>query len=151
MTIVLDTFPASSTAKKPEDQLTLLDQCRRWVTDCEVAGHRIVVPAIAYYEVLRELELVRAKQQIERLQDYCLRSHRFIPITTSHLEVAAKLWAQVRKSGLPTADRHALDGDVILAAQALSLDQPSTEFVIATTNPGHISRFVPAIHWSEIL
>lgn len=108
------------------------------------------MPAIAYYEALRELELREAHQQIARLQAFCLQPDRFIPLLTEHLEIAAKLWATARKSGQPTADRHALDGDVILAAQALSLELPTDEFVIATTNPGHLTRFVPAELWSDI-
>lgn len=150
MIIILDTFPTSSTGKKPGKTPSLLDQCQNWINEREAAGDRILVPAISYYEALRELELLGAEQQIRRLKDYCLRPSRFIPLTTAHLESSAKLWAEVRKLGLPTADRHALDGDVILAAQALSFEFPATEFVIATTNPGHLSRFVPAQLWSEI-
>ena len=63
---------------------------------------------------------------------------------------AAQFWAQARQSGLPTADRHALDGDVILAAQALSLRIGEREFCIAPTNVGHLSRFVPAKLWQDI-
>ena len=128
----------------------MLDQCHNWINEREAAGHRILVPAIASYEALRELELLGAEQQIRRLKAFCLQPSRFIPLTTVHLESAAKLWAQARKSGLPTADRHALDGDVILAAQALSFELAAPQFVIATTNPGHLSRFVPAQLWSDI-
>ena len=58
---------------------------------------------------------------------------------------AAELWAEARKRGKPTADVHALDGDVILAAQALQI-----QAVVATENIGHLSFFVDAQYWKEI-
>ena len=75
---------------------------------------------------------------------------RYLPITTDVMLLTAALWAQARQQGIPTADVKALDGDVILAAQALSLGLPATDIVVATTNVGHISRFVPADLWSNI-
>jgi hypothetical protein len=90
--IVLDTFAASSVAKRPGKRFSLLDQCREWVNACEAVGHTVLVPAIAYYEVLRELELRRATSQILRLRTYCLDPRRFMPLTTAHLELAARLW-----------------------------------------------------------
>ena len=110
MIIILDTFPASSVAKRPGTVPTLLDQCRQWIEACETAGHRILVPAIAYYEALRELELRQAARQIARLQAFCLQPRRFIPLTTQHLETAAQLWGQQRRAGQPGADPQALDG-----------------------------------------
>ena len=54
---------------------------------------------------------------------------------------AAELWAWVRNQGKPTASDDSLDGDVILAAQAI-LQLPSfDEVIIVTTNLKHISRF----------
>ena len=58
---------------------------------------------------------------------------------------AAELWAQARQQGYPTADPQALDGDVILAAQALTLHG-----IVATDNVGHLARFVDARPWQEI-
>jgi predicted nucleic acid-binding protein len=149
MIIVLDTFPASSTGKRPGTSPTLLDHCRRWIEDCEAAGHRILVPAISYYEALRELELRQAATQIARLQAFCLQPRRFIPLTTQQLETAAQLWAQSRRAGRPNADPQALDGDVILAAQALSLGIAAPELIVATTNPAHLSRLVPCDVWTN--
>ncbi len=151
MIIVLDTFPLSSVSKRPGNSSpTLSDKCRQWIYDCESAGHRILVPAISYYEVLRELEQRQALSQIARLKIFCLQRQRFLPLTTAHLESAAQLWGQSRRGGLPTADPQALDGDAILAAQALSLDIPASGLIVATTNPAHISRYAKADFWTNI-
>lgn len=150
MVIILDTFPASSVAKRPGASPSLSDRCRRWVEDCESAGHAVLVPAICYYEARRELELRRAATQMARLRAFCLIPNRFIPLTTAHLELAARLWGDVRREGLPTAASQALDGDAILAAQALSLELSPVDYVIATTNVGHLSRFVHCDEWANI-
>lgn len=63
---------------------------------------------------------------------------------------AAELWAQARNAGIVTADIHALDGDVIAAAQALSLGFSASEYVVATSNIKHISRFASADLWTNI-
>jgi hypothetical protein len=64
---------------------------------------------------------------------------------------AAEFWAQVRRQGRPTTDDKALDVDVILAAQADALEGVGYSVVIATTNVGHLSRFVEARLWQEIV
>jgi predicted nucleic acid-binding protein len=56
---------------------------------------------------------------------------------------AARLWAQVRKAGKPTADPKELDGDVILAAQALAVGG-----LVVTDNPGYLGRFVTVKSWT---
>ncbi len=151
MIIVLDTFLASSVSKRRESgEPTLTDLCHQWIVDCELAGHQVLIPAIAYYETLRELERRQATSQIERLKRFCLQPHRFIPLKREHLETAAQLWGQSRRKGLPTAHPQALDGDVILAAQTLSLGVPRDELIVATTNLVHLSQFVPADLWTNI-
>ena len=131
---------------------TPADKCQQWVKDCLLAGHRIYVPAIVYYETLRELERLQAAAQIERLRQFCfVEPERFLVLQTAHLELAAQLWARARQSGQPTADAQALDGDVILAAQAISLALPADNYVVATTNVSHLIRFVPAADWQTIV
>jgi predicted nucleic acid-binding protein len=66
----------------------------------------------------------------------------YLPLTTAAIRQAAVFWAQARQQGQPTADDRALDDDVILAAQAITLGV--TDVVIATTNVGHLSRLAPA-------
>ena len=62
---------------------------------------------------------------------------------------AAALWATARRDGVKTADDRELDCDVILAAQALSMDEAES-LVIATTNVRHLSRFADARIWQDI-
>lgn len=49
-------------------------------------------------------------------------------------------------TGLPTARDPALDGDVILAAQAQArqAEEPTETVVVATTNGAHLERYVDA-------
>lgn len=152
--IVLDTFPLSSAAKqepRPGARVSTLDQCRQWVEECIRAGNRIVAPAIAYYETLRELERLNATSQIARLRLFCHAvPDCFLSLTDADIDLAARLWAQARNAGTPPASAEALDGDVILAAQTLNLGIPSSEFILATTNVGHLAQFVTCDHWSNI-
>lgn len=62
---------------------------------------------------------------------------------------AAALWAQARQQGQPTAGDKTIDADMILIAQAQTL--ASSDVVIATTNVGHLSRFIAADLWQNIL
>lgn len=107
----------------------------------------ILIPEIADYEVRREL--IRAgKQRSVRQLDQLKAALEYIPLTIEMMLKAAELWAEVRQQGQPTADPSALDGDVILAAQAMIIaQQRQQEIMIATTNVGHLSRFTIAQHW----
>ena len=63
---------------------------------------------------------------------------------------AAELWANARQQGKPTADNQALDGDVILASQALALKNIDYEVIIANSNKNHLSLFTEAEDWQNI-
>ncbi len=127
------------------------EQCYQWLMDCEAASKVMLVPAIAYYEEVRDLYQRQAVAKLARFQAYCFHPKRFIEIDHTHFTEAAKLWGDLRRAGLPTSDRLALDGDAILAAQVLSLNLPAGEFVVATRNPNHISRFgLPVEQWENI-
>jgi hypothetical protein len=120
-----------------------------WVKQCILAGVRIVVPAIVYYEIKRELLRARKDLSVARLDAFVNAvPGRYIPLTDEALRLAAEMWTQSRQAGRLTADLRALDIDVLLAAQLLSLG--TTPALIATTNPKHLSQLAPARHWTDI-
>ena len=113
--------------------------CYAWLRARLAAGSRMLLPEIADYEVRRELLRLNARTALRRL-DALHNETLYLPLTTPVMRRAAELWAQMRQRGTPTADPRALDGDVILAAQALSALQPGDTLVVATTNVGHHGR-----------
>ena len=106
-----------------------------------------MVPEITDYEVRRELIRARRTTGIARL-DALIAHIGYLAITTSAMRQAATFWAEARQRGQPTAADAALDGDVILAVQAATLDR--RDVIVATTNTRHLSRFVDAALWSNI-
>ena len=63
---------------------------------------------------------------------------------------ASQLWAKARNRGTPTTSPEALDGDVLLAAQALLAAEAGNEVIVATTNVKHLSQFVDIREWRKI-
>jgi predicted nucleic acid-binding protein len=121
--------------------------CRQWVAALNTGKRRVIVPEITDFEVRREL--VRAKKRLGlALLDGLAQQLEYLPLSTAAMRKAAELWALARQQGKPTAPDHALDIDVILAAQALTLSVPS--IVVATTNVGHLTQFVAAELWQNI-
>ena len=148
--IVLDTTPLGLVTQKP-GKSSEVDACLTWIADLTRAGCRIVVPEIADYEIRRELTRAKKTIGLQRLDAFnAARQDRYVPITTAAMLLAADLWAQARNVGIGTADIHALDGDVILVAQALGLGVPAGEVAVATSNVRHIARFIAADLWNNI-
>ena len=146
-TIVLDTSPLSLLADPraaPRPQ-----EIRRWANQHLHRGHELVVPAIADYEVRRELIRLKNTRSLALLDQF--GGDRYLPLTDEALKLAAALWAQARSRGAPTADPRDLDCDVLIAAQALTLDLPGADIVIATSNVGHLAQFVAAAPWGDIV
>lgn len=127
------------------------DRCNTRLDALDLAGVLVFIPAIADYEVRRGLLLAGADDGIRRL-DNLARGPAFVPVTVEALRLAAELWAQLRRDGQPTASPHALDGDCIVAAQALLLCGHGDALTIATRNVRHFTRFpgVDARPWEEI-
>ena len=125
-------------------------ECSSWLEHVVNGHHLAGLPEIADYELRRELlrgHMVRALRNLDDLQ----RQLVFLPINSTVMRQAAEFWAMARQRGFPTADDRALDGDVILAAQARFIEETwQQEVVIATTNVGHLARFATARQWQDI-
>ena len=122
-------------------------QCQQWLASMMAAGRRVLVPEVTDYEVRRELLRAQLTVSVKFLDLLALQTE-YLPLTTAAMRMAAALWARARQQGRPTAPDHALDGDVILAAQALTLGTPNV--VVATANTIHLARYVPAELWENI-
>jgi len=147
MVILLDSGPLGMVSI-PKSSLKN-DACQQWLEEQVGSGVRVLVPEIADYEVRRELLRANKTSGVERL-DQVKAALEYLSITTEAMLLAASLWAKARQKGRPTAADLALDGDVILAAQALTLGVSTDEIMVASDNVGHLARLVPALNWSEI-
>jgi predicted nucleic acid-binding protein len=147
--VVLDAGPLGLSSKAPGK--TDVDFCYVWIRGLLSAGCIVAVPEIARYEVRRELVRVGATAGLRRL-DHLQASLLFLPLTCEVMDEACSMWAHVRRAGVPTAPDDALDGDAILAAQALVAAPGWNRVVIATTNVDHLTRFprINAMRWWEI-
>ena len=147
MVILLDAGPLGLITNPRASQETR--ECNQWLESLALQEIQVKIPEIADFEVRRELLRADKFKGIERLNDLQLYLD-YVPLTTQTMLKAAQFWAQVRKQGIPTADDKALDGDVILAAQAILIRDEGHEVIIATTNVGHLSRLAEAKTWSDI-
>ncbi|MGD8859483.1 MAG: PIN domain-containing protein [Myxococcales bacterium] len=117
-------------------------EVRDWLA-VSVADHDLLISEVADYELRRELIRIGATRSLARL-DELERELRYVPVTTATWRSAAKLWAWARRTGKATASGDALDGDVLIAAQARAEDA-----VVVTTNPRHFEQFVEARRWGD--
>jgi hypothetical protein len=150
--VLLDSGPLgmySNQANKPKNRI-----CKQRVEALLASGVAVKVPGIADYEVRRELLRQRLRdpssQGVMRL-DAAIRVLGLIPITGRTMDKAAEIWAQVRHKGFTTAPKEALDGDVILVAQAEIEVGNGDNVEIATTNSSDLQRLFAAIlNWDDL-
>lgn len=145
--VVLDSGPLGMVTNPKATPLSI--QATRWLRDLLASGVTVAVAEIADYEVRREL-VRRGRSAALSWLDDLTEKLVYLPITTPVMRRAAGLWASCRNEGRPLAAPNALDCDVILAAQAAEVVSDYDDVVIATTNPGHLSRLVTARNWQEI-
>jgi predicted nucleic acid-binding protein len=141
-TVLLDAGPLGMISHpRPTSEIVV------WLSRLLAAGVKVLVPEVADYEVRRELLRARRAKGVKRLDDLKV-ALGFVPITSAAMLQAAQFWAEARRKGRPTAHHESLDADAILAAQAATMS--GDRVVIASTNPKHLARFVPAKQWNEI-
>lgn len=147
MNLILDTsllgqlcHPAKATNKPAVE----------WITRILESGSedRVFLPEICDYELRRKLIHLIGKGQadqrsVDRL-DELSDLLEYLPLDTATMRKSACFWAESRSRGLPTSPETALDGDVIVAAQAAQVDG-----VVVTSNRKHLSQFIPAMERTE--
>ena len=145
--ILLDSAPVGLITNPKANPLAL--QCQKWFLSLFRRSYEVVLPEIVDYEIRRELLRANKHLGIRKL-DQLKSEIIYLPITTEVMLKASELWAEARKKGKPTADNQALDGDVILASQAILVSKYEHEIIVATSNVKHLSLFVDARQWPEI-
>jgi len=122
----------------------------RWLIERLSSGDSVLVPAIVYYEVRRELLRAGKTLGLARLNAFVeIDPSRYLALNDEALRFTAELWARARQQGRPTSPTLDLDIDVILAAQAL-LFAAGAEVIVVTGNLRHLRQFVDARLWNEI-
>lgn len=146
--VLLDTHPLSQVTHPK-----INPKVQQWLRSLGKIETVIRVPEIADYELRRELLRKGNQKSIDRLNK--LSQICLIPLTPERMRKAAELWAWVRNQGKPTASNDSLDGDVILAAQAILQLKSFDQVIVITTNLKHISRFesegICVVDWQQIL
>jgi hypothetical protein len=147
--VLLDSGPLGLACRR--HGIPIADQCRQWFRGLIARGVIVVVPEIADYELRRELTRIGANGALYRLDELVAAGGLlYAPVTTTEWRQAALLWADARQQGIPTADPHALDADVILAACADTIGQAGDRVIVATNNVRHLARYCDARPWTTI-
>jgi predicted nucleic acid-binding protein len=135
---------------------SLRHQLDNWLFGSMARGAYIVSSTICDFEVRRSLRLseiqgssITGIPNLDRLNN----TIDFIPVDLEITRLAAALWAVARRNGIPTAANEKLDADLIICATCQSLEDrnPGRTVIVATTNVKHLSRFVTAVTWQEII
>lgn len=145
MRLLLDTTVLSRLCHPARAEDFALSQ---WFDEVSREEDLVCLPEITDYETRRgflhiALRSGRSTTKSLRRLDQLGSSMTYLPLTTSVMRRAARLWAETRIKGLPTG--HSLDADAILAAQALEISG-----AVVTDNLRHLGRLVPSYRWQEV-
>lgn len=124
--------------------------CKQWLEQFVAPTTAVKVPQIADYELRRKLIHMRFATSIALLNKLIRSTGGLVRITGRTMKKAAGLWAQSRWDGVQTGDDTAIDGDMILCAQAILLAENGDTVEVATTNVKHLEAYITAKKWSDI-
>lgn len=113
--LLIDAGPLGAIANLRHQQTTA-----KAISNLIKRGWAPVVPAPAYYEIRRELELQGLRNSIAALSSV-MDSFQLLTPTRGHWTKAAGLWAESRRKGKPSGDPAKIDFDAIIAAMAIDL------------------------------
>jgi hypothetical protein len=129
-------------------------ECRRRVDALLVAGDTVRAPGIAVYEVRRELVHLQFRQPATKRLVRFDAATSFLGLVVINEEVmrrATEIWGDARSRGITTAPKEALDGDVILAAQAFLEQAKGNHIQIATSNSSDLANLFPnVLNWDDL-
>ncbi len=94
---------------------------------------KILISPIVFYEVMRFFYHKKAVKEINFLLKLVDKLY-WIDTNYNTWDKGAKIWAQARSIGRPTADEKSLDADVLIAAQAKEHNA-----VVVTKNTKHFT------------
>ena len=122
MIYLLDTNTLSAAINQNQDVIVQIETAF-------ANGHTLAISLITYFEIERGLELPRYQVKNARFKRW-LTQLEVSPIDQNTMDVAAKIWQQLRPKGLILED-----ADTVIAATALCEDA-----VLVTDNTKHFAR-----------
>jgi hypothetical protein len=146
--ILLDTGPLGYVTH-PNDKGDI-GLCKQWLEQLRAANVIVKVPQIADYELRRKLIHMHFAPSIALLNKLIRSTGGLVRISVKTMQKAAELWAQSRWDAKTTGKDEAIDGDMILCAQAFLLAKKGDTVEVATTNLKHLEHYSTAKIWSDI-
>ena len=92
-------------------------------------GHTLAISLITYFEIERGLEIPKYRTKNTRFKAWLIRLE-ILEMTINTMDVAARIWQQLRAKGLILED-----ADTVIAATAICEDA-----VLVTDNTEHFAR-----------
>jgi predicted nucleic acid-binding protein len=137
------------------NSLPLAIDCETWLYQLLARGAYVVTSEMCNYEARRGLLISQKKRQQElgiKKLDRLKLVIDFLSIEQEVAENAARIWAQARLQGTPTANEENIDIDMIIAAHWFLLTQefPGRAVIVSTTNVKHLGLFTDARNWKNI-
>ena len=122
MIYLLDTNTLSAAINQNQDVIVQIETAF-------ANGHTLAISLITYFEIERGLEIPKYHTKNTRFKAWLTRLE-ILEMTTNTMEVAARMWQQLRPKGLILED-----ADTVIAATALCEDA-----VLVTDNTKHFAR-----------